>query len=281
MNKLLFFILATLLILNFYFYYYFFSYNGLKNTSVFYLNVGQGDSELIRSRAGNILIDAGPGRLILDNLGKTLPYFDKTIDVFILTNEDRDHCAGFFDLIKYYRVRLVMVYNRLSNDEFIKNFISEVQRRNIPVLVAAEGAEIDLNENQKIRILYPPKATDLSPNFNKNHFSVILDFYSRFNRFLFLSDADNAAISQIFSLLGRYEVLKVSHHGSKYNTTETLLEIVKPLYSVIEVGKNSYGHPADEVLSLIQKVGSQLLRTDLNGLIRFYEDQNGRLKLVY
>jgi len=279
MNKILFFIFIALVFLNFYFYYYFFSYKELKNTSVFYLNVGQGDSELIRSQAGNVLIDAGPGRLILDNLGKALPYFDKTIDIFVLTNQDRDHYAGFFDLIKYYRVRVVMIYNRLSNDQWLKDFISEVQKREIPIFIAAQGAEIDLGDSQKIKVLYPLKATDLSPSFNKNHLSVILDFASRFRRFLFLSDADKAALGQILPSLGKYDVLKVSHHGSLYNTTKELLERVNPYYSVIEVGKNNYGHPAPEVLSLIEQIGSQLLRTDLDGLIRFNEDQNGRLKL--
>jgi competence protein ComEC len=68
------------------------------------------------------------------------------------------------------------------------------------------------------------------------------------------------------------DVLKVAHHGSKYSTSDEILENVNPKIAVIEVGKNSYGHPTPEVLQKLEKFGIRVLRTDTSGDIKIASD---------
>ena len=68
------------------------------------------------------------------------------------------------------------------------------------------------------------------------------------------------------------EVLKVPHHGSKYSTSDKLLQESGPEMAVISVGKNSYGHPTQEVLSKLAEMGIKILRTDLDGEVELVSD---------
>jgi competence protein ComEC len=64
------------------------------------------------------------------------------------------------------------------------------------------------------------------------------------------------------------ELLVVGHHGSRYSTTDQLLQAVKPELAVISVGKNnSYGHPTQETLERLAKAGAEIYRTDLQGTV--------------
>jgi beta-lactamase superfamily II metal-dependent hydrolase len=77
-------------------------------------------------------------------------------------------------------------------------------------------------------------------------------------------------------ILPRYElgaeVLKVGHHGSKYASSQQFLEEVLPKYAIISVGKNSYGHPTQDVLGRLSQVGAQVFRTDIDQSLRFTSD---------
>jgi len=271
-------ILTSLFVANLFFWYSFFSYV-FFHTTVSYLPVGQGDSELIQTKAGNILIDSGPDGSILSALGKTLNFYDKTIDVFALTNQDIDHYQGLFDVLKRYRVRVVMVNDNFADNETFRNLLQEIQSLNIPVVLAARGAEIDLNGN-KLSVIYPMKNINQYFKANKNQLSVVTEFLTDKHSFLFGSDIDKKAENILKNFIDKtYDVFKVAHHGSKTSNTEQFLNVIQPKYSIIEVGKNTYGHPADETLERLDIIGSQIFRTDKDGLIRFVEDIAKGLKI--
>jgi competence protein ComEC len=65
------------------------------------------------------------------------------------------------------------------------------------------------------------------------------------------------------------DILKVAHHGSKYSTSATFLDGLKPQEAVISVGKNSYGHPSMDVLDRLRERGIAIRRTDTDGDIRY------------
>lgn len=269
MTKFLKIYLFIIILANIFVWFSFFNYLSIFSSRVAFLSVGQGDAELIINKSGNILIDAGPDASILTALGENLPLFDRTIDLFILTNQDKDHYAGFLKLIEHYQVRAVMLFKPLAVSQIFSQFLSALEKLKVPVLLAASGATVELTPQEKISVLYPFK------NFTSkktNDFSVILDFSSFDWRFLFTSDADSNLEKRLmlFQNLKPYQVLKVAHHGSPTASSLNFLKLIQPLYAVIEVGKNNYGHPSEDVINRLNSLKSQIFRTDLDGNIKFY-----------
>jgi len=115
--------------------------------AVHFLNVGQGDAELIRTRAGNILIDAGRSSRVTYEIDKFLKYPDRTIDVAMLTHPNLDHLAGFAEVLKRYNVRLFVMtgvkYDTLAEYQRLKGIL---EAKRIPILYAVAGEEIKLGE---------------------------------------------------------------------------------------------------------------------------------------
>ena len=73
------------------------------------------------------------------------------------------------------------------------------------------------------------------------------------------------------------DILKVSHHGSRYGSSEKLLDVVKPELAVIQVGKNHYGHPSEEAIDRLEKTGARIYRNDKNGAIGIIISKNGKV----
>ena len=238
------------------------------NPRVYFLDVGQGDSSLIRIKNKNYLIDTG-GKYnysLADNL--IIPFSRsvgvKKIDYLILTHGDYDHMGEAINLVNNFKVDNVVfncgTYNNLE-DELIKvlkekniNYYTCVNR--VDNLEFLQTKEYD-NENDNSNVIY-----------------IELNNY----KLLFMGDA---SITKEKDILNKYElsdidVLKVGHHGSKTSSSKEFINKMNPEYSVISVGKNNrYGHPNKEVLDTLKE--SIIYRTDQNGSIMF--KTNNKLKI--
>jgi beta-lactamase superfamily II metal-dependent hydrolase len=136
--------------------------------------------------------------------------------------------------------------------------------------IKAGGAEID--------ILYPFESlAGEKTESSVNNTSIVAKLIYGKDLFLFTGDISSKAETQLTNSaeLVKADVLKVAHHGSKYSSSEEFLENVRPEYAVISVGKNTYGHPAPEVLQRLKKYDIKILRTDQNGDIKFISNGNG------
>jgi len=239
-----------------------------------FLNVGQGDSELINTKTGNILIDAGPNKKVLEGLKKAMPFYDKYLDIVILSHPNIDHFLGFFDVLKAYKVRAVILSNISYPLKDYQNLIKELQERNIPLIKGIKGTTINLGEDQKIAILSPEKLNSSLVNQD----SMICSYANKISEVLFLGDSDSKKEKEILKYLDGskylYRILKVAHHGSKNTTSEDLLKKFQPNFAIIEVGKNNYSHPHPSVLERLEKFKIKVFRTDLDGLIQFSFDKN-------
>ncbi|MCX6736811.1 MAG: MBL fold metallo-hydrolase [Candidatus Parcubacteria bacterium] len=273
-------LILILIVLNAFFWLSFFSYLSKFNSSVTYLSVGQGDSELISTFGGHVLIDAGPNASILEPLAKALPFYEKTIDVFVLSNQDKDHYGGLLEILKRYKVRSVMMAGVINFDESFKMVKDEIIKQQIPVFWAAQGAEIYFSDNRKIKFIYPNKGM-FSENKSTNDLSVVLDYQTPTGNFLFTGDIGFKIEDMLMSVVSqaKYIALKVAHHGSKYASSSIFLNVINPAYAIIEVGKNSYGHPDPGTISRLEAIGSQIFRTDQNGNIVFSETKNQSWKI--
>ncbi len=228
-----------------------------------FLDVGQGDASLINfSNSGKILIDAGSGTKILNELGKTLGFFDRKIDVILVSHPDIDHYGGFFEVVKRYSPS-VFVYNGFNyQDKNFANLLNLVKEKGIKILELRKGDRITIGDNV-LKIISPgiEKEDD-----NDNSIVILANIDNR--KILFTGDVNKETLESLKEEIGKIDILKVSHHGSRTGTNQKIIEDFSPKISLIGVGKNNkYNHPAKEILDWLSYIKSDILRTDEKGSV--------------
>ncbi len=144
--------------------------HGLLTVAV--LNIGQGDAIFIEAPNGNqVIVDGGPDRKIISELGKLMPFYDRSIDMIINTNPDSDHYAGFFDVLKSYSVGEFMESGTLSDTSTYALLEKSVADKHIPKVIARRGMKIVLDTNVFLYVLYPDR--DVS-NWTSNNGSIVM-----------------------------------------------------------------------------------------------------------
>lgn len=239
--------------------------------SVRFFNIGQGDAVLIESPTHRrILIDGGPNRKVVSELGRALPFGDRRIDLVIETHPDKDHIGGLPEVVKRYKVGLFMHPGVESDNSIDDTLENEVEKKNIRTLLARRGMVVNLGDGASLEILYPNTSVS---GWETNDASVVARLTYGESTFLFTGDA---ALKSEFDLMNLDErildvdVLKVGHHGSRTSTALAFVEVVTPEYAVISAGKdNTYGHPHRQVLDNLKSVGAKVLSTIEDGTIKF------------
>lgn len=241
-----------------------------------FLDVGQGDAILIQTpEFHQILIDAGVGSKVVDELGKTMDFFDKEIDLFVLTHPDRDHFAGVLDVLQKYKINRILMTGVVSNDSMYREFLSQAKAEGIPIEFAESDRDYQIGTDLYLDVLYPPRENLLigqSPS-DKNNTSVALRLLQSKGggmKPLALMAGDAEAPEEALILASgedvRAEILKLGHHGSKSSTTETFLKAVNPSVAVVSAGLgNRYGHPAPETMEKVKNL--EIRRTDKEGTV--------------
>lgn len=246
---------------------YIFNGKKLDHPEVYFLNVGQGDSSLVLLPDGiKVLIDGGPmdGRL-QKNLETILPLPDRYIDLVVITHPQQDHYGGFLEVLKYYKIGAILTDGQPSKNVSWQELEKVIKEKNIPEIVLNTG-DIISYQDSKFDILSPDigeTAKDI------NDLGVVMLLQSRGLKALFTADIGaekERALTRKFNL--DVDVLKTSHHGSKYSSDLAFLKEVSPLVSVIEVGKNTYGHPTPQTLNRLADIGAQVYRTDKDGIVK-------------
>jgi competence protein ComEC len=246
-----------------------------QNLEVDFLNVGQGDAILIKTPyEQNILIDGGPDNSVLSELGKNLAFFDKNIDLVILTHPHSDHVTGLVEVLRRYKVKKVLMTGVLHTAPYYSTFLDEIRKQNIPTEVVKGPENINLGEGLDIKILYPFSDLSGQKSDNLNNTSIVAKLIYKDNSFLFEGDAgkevEEAMLVNKIDL--KSNVLKVAHHGSKNATSQEFLNAVLPQIAVISVGKNDYGHPSQITIDRLLQNYIKILRTDLVGTIKITSD---------
>ena len=237
---------------------------------VIFFDVNQGDAIFIETPSKNqILIDGGPSRQrIIEKLNQEMPFWDKTIDLIVLTHTDKDHINGLIQVLKEYEVKNIVWTNIGENQEW--NDLIQKQEANVYEL--RKGSKI-LFSNVFFETLYPDKG-DNFPESNDSSLVLKMDYLE--NSFLFTGDITSKKENLINNDI---DVLKVAHHGSSYSTSEDFLKVTTPELAIIQVGNNSYGHPSEEVLTRLRNFDIKILRTDINGDIKIISDGK-KLKII-
>lgn len=242
-----------------------------------FLDVGQGDAIYIKAPNGNeMLIDGGPDRRVVSQLGDVMSYGDKNLDVVLATHPDADHIAGLPYVFDSYKVSTFIDNGMSSDTQVFTTLKNKTREEKSQTETAFRGMKIILDEKKGVvmEILSPYMDTKNLKDTNDGSIVIRLSYGS--STFMFTGDAPMNVESYLVTNDGvslKSDVLKVGHHGSKTSSLESFVKKVSPKFAIISSGiKNRYGHPHKEVLDLLNKFGIKILRTDEEGMVRCESD---------
>ena len=249
---------------------------------IYFLDVGQGDATLIKQGNIDILIDGGPSPQAIDTeLGKRLPFWDRSIELVVMTHPHTDHLAGLVEVLSRYQVGEVL-YPALATSDvgerdkpLFDEWLRLIQNKNIKSTLAQAYQELSVGDIV-IDVLNPPASPLSGTESDIDNNSVVLQVRAGDISFLVTGDLmwEGELELAYERLLPQSTVLKVAHHGSDTSTTDEFLNVLMPQIAVISVGQNDFGHPTQEVLDRLSgRLGvNNIYRTDEDSTIEFVTD---------
>ncbi|OHA48515.1 MAG: hypothetical protein A2806_02865 [Candidatus Terrybacteria bacterium RIFCSPHIGHO2_01_FULL_48_17] len=254
-----------------------------QNLRVAFLDVGQGDAALVLfPGATQVLIDGGPDRSILGELGRIMPPSDKTIELVVLTHPDADHLAGLIPILDSYRIERILETGIRKDTELSQQWEQALAREGAERITAGKAARLRIGKYGVFDVLWPTESHDGEVIETPNNLGVVARLQYGATSFLFPGDIEASTESKLVTCCSAAidsDVLKVSHHGSKTSSFPSFLEAVSPNSAIISVGKeNRYGHPTQQALGRLAEVGAKILRTDEAGTVII--ESSGRTIMV-
>ncbi len=239
-----------------------------NDISVTYIDIGQGDSILIQDNGQNMLIDTGYysayDSLVAELNAKNVD----GIDVLVCTHPDADHIGSAGNIVSYYDVNVVYMPEFEADSKSYGYLMDAVQTFETPVIHPAAGDLIPFG-TATYEVVGPLPGTDYE---DPNAHSIIIRMTNGEDSFIFTGDATGQEMNDVLQsgLDISADVYKVAHHGSANEgcNDPAFVQAVNPIYAVISCGYgNDYGHPHVETMQLLQNMGCNVFRTDLQGTV--------------
>jgi beta-lactamase superfamily II metal-dependent hydrolase len=244
--------------------------------SVVFLDVGQGESILIKSPNGQVMLIDGGRSISLANsliIPQIKAWGASQVDVLVVTHPDADHIGGLVGVLENFPVKLVALTGDEHPTDIYTRLVNNVSSKNISALEVRTGTTIPFDSAVNLEVLGPDDA--LVNQDNTNDGSIVIKLTYGQTSFLLTGDAEFAENQTILRRGAdvRATVLKLGHHGSSSSTDENWLRAVQPQLGVISAGAgNPYGHPHAEVVAALNNLGIQYIRTDEHGTITITSD---------
>lgn len=243
------------------------------------IDVGQGDSILLRDGRRAILVDGGGwesgdlgGRVLLPAL---LAEGVTRLEALVMTHPDRDHCQGLVDISAFLPVREVWM-GPGWDPESCAGRLAVIPGAAVRLLSRGDRREVG---EWRLTVLHP----DPDERRGENERSLVLLAQAAGHRVLLTGDVESWAEQRLLSCCEaelRADILKVAHHGSRTSTSESFLEAVRPRLALISVGqRNVYHHPSPVVVERLQEHGVRVLRTDRDGAIAVSWGEHGQIRI--
>lgn len=254
--------------------------DGFEKTDMVFVDVGQGDCLHIKAGGKNLLIDGGGS--FNYNVGKSTlkPYLLKNgvtkIDMAIATHLHTDHYQGLKELSQTYRIKKLGVYeaNSVNENHLKKEFKTD------EILYLAAGDVINMGRNVSVEVLSPDRGNPLDEK-DENKNSLVLRVNVKGSSVLMTGDIDEKGEKTLIADTDiKADILKIAHHGSRYSSCEKFIAVAAPKIAVIQVGKNTYGHPSEEVIKRLEEHKITVLRNDEQGAVGIRVNKAGGFGIV-
>jgi competence protein ComEC len=243
------------------------------------LDVGQGESTFVRGPLGRtVLIDGGTeSQAERGDVGRTVivPFLQSQsvgkLDALIITHADADHCNGLLAVVREVPVGIV-IDGAQQGDASAAEYLQlrqELARREIPVIAAHAGQQLNLGGGARIKVISPLDPPLRGENSDNNNAAVVKLEFGK-TSILLTADIEREAEERLARRGAdlRCTILKVAHHGSQTSTQETFLRAAAPNAAIISCGRyNRFGHPRPEVLRRLWERKVPTFRTDVSGAI--------------
>ncbi len=241
------------------------------------LDVGQGDAILIRTKDQVALIDTGdvPARDKLVAMLKSQGI--STIDKLIITHPHADHIGGAAAVFDNFTVKQIYDSGQKTTSNLYKQYLTQIQKKNIPFTVVTAGTIIDLGNESTLKVLAPEKPFLSGNDSDLNNNSVVAKLIYRGFSMLLTGDAEKESEER---MLGgkdaaslKSTLLKSGHHGSRTSSTMPFLQAVSPEAALISLGANNeYHHPHPSTLKKYSEKKIKVYRTDTDGTLTVTTD---------
>lgn len=277
MKKFIVMIFIASVLLLFLIFFAFFKYQDDKLHLVV-CDVGQGDAIFIRtSIQTDILIDGGPDSSVLSCLSRHMPFWDRSLDLVIMTHPDADHSLGLIDVIDRYKIDNFYTQEVPGSTDVYKRLEAKLSDKKLSAKYLLSGKRISDKSGFSMLTLWP--SLEAIERMDKNRSKTTLNKVAvvelvRFGDFkgLLTADIGFEEMNEIYTEANSINFLKVPHHGSRTGIDELELSFMNPDFAAISVGKNNYGHPSKQILDLLKKENVSYLRTDQVGDIEVISD---------
>lgn len=240
---------------------------------IYFLNVGQGDSILIKTPENHeILVDGGPQDFVMQELSEVLPFFVKHLDLIVLTHPHKDHVDGLIEVLKRFKVDNILISGVQYDSPDYKEFLQEIQAYGIKVFIAESHTDFKFGA-VVFDVLYPQDEIIGETFDNLNNSSIAMRIAYAGKHVLLTGDLEVKGEAGLLATGAdlQADIFKAGHHGSRTSSSIALLKKVKPEIVVIQCGKdNQFGHPHQETLDNLKKLGiKNVYRNDLDGRVEF------------
>jgi competence protein ComEC len=220
---------------------------------IVFLDVGQGDAILIQQGTTQILVDGGPGSLVIEKLGEYMPFWDRTIELVIMSHAHADHYLGLIDVFRRFQVNNFMWSGVEEHAADFSYLMELVAAENCSVLLGAANTDMKM-DSVVLDVLYPFSVSDfeLAPPENLNNSSLVIKVIGPNLVVMLTGDAE----TEIEALLVDHnldlaaDILKAGHHGSKTSSSEIFIRAVAPRQAIFCAGAdNKFNHPAAAIVA--------------------------------
>lgn len=266
---------------------------------IVFCDVGQGDAILINQGFFQVLVDGGPDDSVQECLAQNIPFWDKTLEMLIITHPDNDHISGLEGVLAKYEVKATLIsdWKQTKTAQNLRSLLKKESLDGMKLKEAILGNSVGLPSGGLLQVLYPfdqwqpaenvqkchPKAsltemmlsdsneTILGKDEDANHRSIVLLLSLDQYDLLLMGDAPQLTELALIKngLIKRVEGIKIGHHGSKTSSSPVFLQLVRPEICIISCGSNnSFNHPDPQVLSNLNQAECRIKRTDQKGSVK-------------
>ena len=240
---------------------------------IIFLDVGQGDAILIQQGTTQILVDGGPGAAVVERLGEYMPFWDRTIELVIMSHAHSDHYLGLIDVFRRFRVNNFMWSGVEEHAEDFSYFQELVAAENCEIILGAANTDMQMGAIF-LDVLYPFSISDfiVAPPENLNNSSLVIKVTGPHHTVMLTGDAETEVETLLVerNLNLAADILKAGHHGSKTSSAEIFLQAVSPQQGIFCAGAdNKFNHPATVIVERYAAQGITTQTLFETGDIRF------------